>query len=143
MDLRPLGATGYRFRSVALGCWPMAGMSTPGVDDAESLATILACFDLGINFLDTAFAYGMAGESERMIARALAGRRDEMVIATKGGIEWERRSAADRRWRARHAPPAMRGKPAAAGDRSRRALLLARSRSDACRLPNRPAKSAA
>ena len=66
----------------------MAGMSTPGVQDADSLATILACFDLGINFLDTAYAYGMAGESERLIARAVAGRRDKMVIATKGGIEW-------------------------------------------------------
>ncbi len=55
MDLRPLGATGLQVSSVALGCWPMAGMSSPGVDDAESVATILACFDLGINFLDTAY----------------------------------------------------------------------------------------
>ena len=88
MDFRPLGATGLQVSSVALGCWPMAGMSTPGVVDADGLATILACFDLGINFLDTAFAYGLEGESERLIARALAGRRSEMVIATKGGIEW-------------------------------------------------------
>jgi aryl-alcohol dehydrogenase-like predicted oxidoreductase len=88
MDFRPLGATGLQVSSVALGCWPMAGMSSPGVVDSEGLATILACFDLGINFLDTAFAYGAEGESERLIARALAGRRGEMVIATKGGIEW-------------------------------------------------------
>ena len=88
MDLRPLGATGLKVSSVALGCWPIAGMSTPGVVDEDSLATILARFDLGINFLDTAFAYGLEGESERLIARALAGRRSEMVIATKGGIEW-------------------------------------------------------
>jgi aryl-alcohol dehydrogenase-like predicted oxidoreductase len=88
MDLRPLGATGLKVSSVALGCWPMAGMSSPGVVDAESVATIQACFDLGINFLDTAYAYGLEGESERLIARALAGRRGEMVIATKGGLEW-------------------------------------------------------
>jgi aryl-alcohol dehydrogenase-like predicted oxidoreductase len=88
MDLRPLGATGLQVSSVALGCWPMAGMSSPGVVDAESIATIRACFDLGINFLDTAYAYGLEGESERLIARALAGRRNEMVIATKGGLEW-------------------------------------------------------
>src|SRR5580698_9068380 len=88
MDLRPLGATGLQVSSVALGCWPIAGMSSPGVVDADSLATILACFDLGINFLDTAYCYGAEGESERLIACALAGRRGEMVIATKGGIEW-------------------------------------------------------
>ncbi|HTU23827.1 MAG TPA: aldo/keto reductase [Pirellulales bacterium] len=88
MDLRPLGKTGLKVSSVALGCWPIAGMSSSGVTDADSLATVLACFDLGINFLDTAYAYGMEGESERLIARALASRRSEMVIATKGGIEW-------------------------------------------------------
>ena len=88
MDLRPLGKSGLQVSSVALGCWPIAGMTSPGVNDADSLATIRACFDLGINFIDTAYSYGAAGESERLIARALAGRRGEMVIATKGGIEW-------------------------------------------------------
>ncbi len=88
MDHRPLGNTGINVSSVALGCWPIAGMTSAGVNDADSLATIRACFDLGINFLDTAYAYGAGGESERLIAQALAGRRQQMVIATKGGIEW-------------------------------------------------------
>jgi aryl-alcohol dehydrogenase-like predicted oxidoreductase len=100
MDLRPLGNSGLQVSSVALGCWPIAGMTSPDVSDADSLATIEACFDLGINFLDTAYAYGPTGESERLIARALGnrrqemviatmgGRRQQMVIATKGGIEW-------------------------------------------------------
>jgi aryl-alcohol dehydrogenase-like predicted oxidoreductase len=88
MELRPIGTTGIRVSPVALGCWPIAGMTSPDVTDAESLATIHACFDLGINFLDTAYCYGASGESERLIARALVGRRDEMVIATKGGIHW-------------------------------------------------------
>lgn len=63
-------------------------MTTPDVNRADSLATIRACFELGINHLDTAFGYGAEGESERLIAEALGERRDEMVIATKGGIHW-------------------------------------------------------
>jgi aryl-alcohol dehydrogenase-like predicted oxidoreductase len=89
MDYRPLGSTGIQVSAIALGCWPISGMTTLDISDADSLATIRACFDLGINFLDTAYCYGGAGESERLIARAIEGRRDEMVIATKGGIHWQ------------------------------------------------------
>lgn len=63
-------------------------MTSVGVTEADSLATIAACFDLGINFFDTAYCYGRSGESEQLIRRALGRRRDEMVIATKGGIHW-------------------------------------------------------
>jgi aryl-alcohol dehydrogenase-like predicted oxidoreductase len=88
MNLRPLGNTSIQVSAVALGCWPIAGMTSTGVNDRDSLATIEACFELGINHLDTAYAYGASGESERLIAQATAGRRDQMVIATKGGIHW-------------------------------------------------------
>ena len=88
MELRPLGSTGIRVSPIALGCWPIAGMSSADVKDDESLATIEACFDLGINFLDTAYGYGTTGESERLICRALANRREQMVIATKCGLHW-------------------------------------------------------
>jgi aryl-alcohol dehydrogenase-like predicted oxidoreductase len=88
MELRPLGQTDLMVSVVALGCWPIAGMTSPGVNDEDSIATIRACFDLGINHLDTAFNYGRNGESERLIARGIEGRRDEMVIATKGGLCW-------------------------------------------------------
>ena len=88
MQYRPLANTGIRISEVSLGCWPIAGMTSPGVNDEDSLATIRACFELGINHLDTAYCYGGHGESERLIARALGGRRDEMVIATKGGQHW-------------------------------------------------------
>lgn len=87
-ELRPLGTTDIRIAPIALGCWPIAGMTSLGVNDADSLATLEACFELGINFLDTAYCYGANGESERLIARAIAGRRGEVVIATKGGIHW-------------------------------------------------------
>jgi len=89
MELRPLGNTGIQVSAVALGCWPIAGMTSPGTNDPDSLATIRACFELGINHLDTAFCYGHDGQSERLIAQALGDRRDEMVIATKGGLHWE------------------------------------------------------
>ena len=88
MELHPLGNTDLRISEVALGCWPIAGITSPGTNDDDSIATIRACFDLGINHLDTAYCYGHAGESETLIGRALGPRRDEMVIATKGGIHW-------------------------------------------------------
>jgi aryl-alcohol dehydrogenase-like predicted oxidoreductase len=88
MDYRTLGNTGMKVSEVALGCWPIAGLTSPGTNDDDSLATIRACFELGINHLDTAYAYGRTGESERLIAQALGSRRDEMVIATKGGFHY-------------------------------------------------------
>ena len=89
MQYRPLSNTGMKVSEVALGCWPIAGMTTPGVNEADSIATIQACFDLGINHLDTAYMYGRNGESERLIAKALGNRRNEMVIATKGGFHFD------------------------------------------------------
>lgn len=86
---RPLGNSGFEIAPVALGCYPIAGVTTLDANEADSLATIRACFDLGINHLDTAYVYGPEGESETLIRRALEGRRDEMVIATKGGIHFE------------------------------------------------------
>lgn len=89
-DLRQLGCTGIRVAPVALGCWPMAGVTTIGATDEASIATIHAALDAGINHLDTAFVYGPNGESDRLIGRALAGRRRaEVVLATKCGIHYE------------------------------------------------------
>jgi aryl-alcohol dehydrogenase-like predicted oxidoreductase len=64
-------------------------MTSLDVNDADSLATIRASFDCGINFLDTAYCYGPNGESEQLIAQAVADRRDQVVIATKVGIHWD------------------------------------------------------
>jgi aryl-alcohol dehydrogenase-like predicted oxidoreductase len=88
-DLRPLGRTDLLVSPVALGCWPISGMTSLGVTEADSLATLAAALDSGINFLDTAYAYGTAGESERLIGRAIAGRRESIVLATKCGIHWD------------------------------------------------------
>ncbi len=69
----------------------ISGITSIDVNEADSLATLAAAFDSGINFFDTAYCYGFEGESERMIGRALGSRRDEIVIATKGGIHYENR----------------------------------------------------
>lgn len=87
-EYRSLGTTDIRVSPVAFGAWPIAGMTSIDVNDADSLATIAACLDVGINFIDTAYCYGPNGESERLIARAIGSRRDEVVLATKGGIHW-------------------------------------------------------
>ena len=57
--------------------------------NADSLATLRTAFELGINFYDTAYCYGANGESEKLIAEALGSQREQIVIATKGGLHWE------------------------------------------------------
>lgn len=66
----------------------MAGVHATDVNDVDSLATIRASIDLGVNFFDTAYCYGPNGESENLLRQALVGRRDEVIIATKGGIHY-------------------------------------------------------
>jgi aryl-alcohol dehydrogenase-like predicted oxidoreductase len=73
---------------LAMGCWPIAGITSIDVFPEQSEATLAAAFDAGLNFFDTAYCYGYEGESERMIARALGSHRREIVLATKGGIVW-------------------------------------------------------
>lgn len=85
---RTLGRTSLSITPLGMGCWPIAGITSIDVNEANSLATIRAAFDTGINFFDTAYSYGFEGESERMIARVLRQDREKLVIATKGGIHW-------------------------------------------------------
>lgn len=85
---RPLGMTSLRVTPVAMGCWPIAGVTSINVSRENSLATLHAALDHGINFFDTAYCYGYAGESEQMVGEVLAPHRDRVVIATKGGIHW-------------------------------------------------------
>ncbi|HUK71050.1 MAG TPA: aldo/keto reductase [Streptosporangiaceae bacterium] len=77
-----------------LGCMGMSEFYGPG-DEAESIATIHRAIDLGVTLLDTADMYGM-GENERLVGRALASRRDDVVLATKFGIVRDPRAAHDR-----------------------------------------------
>jgi aryl-alcohol dehydrogenase-like predicted oxidoreductase len=87
---RKLGRSGIEVSALGMGCWAIGGPFWAGetpqgwgdVDDEESIRAIHAALDLGVNFFDTANVYG-AGHSERVLGKAIAGRRSQVVIATK------------------------------------------------------------
>lgn len=81
MKRRRLGATGIEVSEVGFGAWGIGRSQWVGADDSVSLSTLKAAFDSGINFFDTALAYG-EGHSERLIARAF-GKSSQVVIASK------------------------------------------------------------
>ena len=83
MKYRTLGRTGLRVSVIGLGTMVHAGHFGP-MKDSESLSAIEAALDLGVNFIDTSDAYG-AGCSETLLGKALKGRRDKIILATKGG----------------------------------------------------------
>ena len=85
MEYRTLGRTGIRISEVGLGTWGMGGDRYGRADDAESRRAILRALELGVNHIDTAPIYGN-GRSEEVIGKAIAGRRREVVLATKVGM---------------------------------------------------------
>ncbi|MCA9042179.1 MAG: aldo/keto reductase [Planctomycetaceae bacterium] len=89
MERSELGKTGIKVTPIAMGCWPIAGVTTLNVTKEEALGTLHAAFESGINFFDTAYVYGYEGESEKYISEALGEVRDQIVLATKGGSHWE------------------------------------------------------
>jgi aryl-alcohol dehydrogenase-like predicted oxidoreductase len=86
---RQLGNSELWVSPVGFGCWPIAGVSSLGVTDEDSIQTIHAAVDAGINFFDTAFSYGYSGEADRLLCTALADRRDEVVLASKVGSHYD------------------------------------------------------
>jgi aryl-alcohol dehydrogenase-like predicted oxidoreductase len=85
MQLRSLGGQGLTVATAGLGCMGMSFGYGPS-DDDESVTTVHRALDLGVTLLDTADVYG-PWTNEKLLAKALAGRRDRVVIATKFGIE--------------------------------------------------------
>src|SRR5690606_31650866 len=83
MPLRELGTTGVRVSPIGLGCMGMSDFYGPA-DDAQSIAVIHRAIEIGVTFLDTADMYGV-GRNEQLVGRAIADRRDRVVLATKFG----------------------------------------------------------
>src|SRR3954452_21937634 len=88
MDSAKLGMTGLNVSPIAFGTWQLGG-EWGGFDEQEAIAAIRQAQKLGVNLFDTAHGYGV-GASERVLGKALRDdiehRRDEVVIATKGGL---------------------------------------------------------
>ena len=83
-----LGKSNIEVSVIGFGAWAIGGRWWGGTDETASIRAILASIDAGINFIDTAQAYGQ-GLSERLIAKAIKGKRDKLVIATKCGLRWD------------------------------------------------------
>ena len=91
MQTRKLGKSELHLTTIGHGTWSIGGPWEFGwgpQDDKESLATIRRALELGINWIDTAPAYGL-GHSEEIVGQAIKGHRDRLVIATKCGLVWD------------------------------------------------------
>ncbi|MCK4283032.1 MAG: aldo/keto reductase [Candidatus Brocadiae bacterium] len=89
MEYAKLGSSDVEVSRVMFGAWAVGGWLWGGTDDEGSVAAIRKGIDLGMTTIDTAPVYGF-GHSERIVGQAIAGRRDEVIIATKCGLRWDR-----------------------------------------------------
>jgi aryl-alcohol dehydrogenase-like predicted oxidoreductase len=90
MELADIPGTSLKISPVAIGTWAIGGWMWGGTDEAESVSTVRAALEHGINIIDTAPVYGF-GRSEEIVGRAIAKARvrSDVHIATKAGLEWE------------------------------------------------------
>jgi methylglyoxal reductase len=89
MSTRRLGRSDLQIHPVVLGAWAIGGSMWGGQDEKRSIDAIAASIDAGVNLIDTAPVYGL-GKSEELVGRAIRGRRDQVLIATKCGLTWDR-----------------------------------------------------
>ena len=88
MKTRKLGNSGIDAGVVAFGAWAIGGWTWGGNEESDSIDAVHAFLDSGGNLVDTAPVYGF-GHSEEVVAKAIKGRRDEVVLATKCGMRWD------------------------------------------------------
>ena len=90
MERAAIAGTSLEVSRVAIGTWAIGGWMWGGTDEAQSIATIRAALDHGINLIDTAPVYGF-GRSEEIVGKAIAegGLRAKVIIATKAGLGWK------------------------------------------------------
>ena len=86
MEYRDLGKSGMKVSTIAFGAWAVGGTMWGGSDDNDAITAIQHSLDLGITTIDTAPAYGN-GASERIVGKAIKGRRDQVQILTKFGLQ--------------------------------------------------------
>lgn len=84
---RQLGKSEVSVSPIIFGAWAIGGWMWGGTDEQESIGALHASIEAGVNTIDTAAIYGM-GASEEIVAKAIAGKRDKVVIATKCGMRW-------------------------------------------------------
>ena len=85
MEYRNLGQSGLSVTEIGFGAWAIGGDAWGPVEDASSIAAMERALELGINFIDTADVYGN-GHSEELVAQVIKGRREQVLVATKGGL---------------------------------------------------------
>jgi aryl-alcohol dehydrogenase-like predicted oxidoreductase len=87
MERLKIAGLPFEASRIALGTWAIGGWMWGGTEEKDAIATIHHALDRGINLIDTAPVYGF-GQSEEIVGRALEGRRDKVLIATKAGLDW-------------------------------------------------------
>jgi methylglyoxal reductase len=90
MRHRALGASGIEASVIGFGAWAAGGWMWGGADEPAAIRAIHTAMDMGVNLIDTAAVYGF-GASEELVGKAIAGRRQHVVIATKCGLVWDGR----------------------------------------------------
>lgn len=88
MEYRALGDTGLTVSAIGFGCWEMGNPGYGSTEDNEVIAAVHRAMELGVTLFDTAPNYGFGG-SEIVLGKALAGRRDDIVLVSKVGITWD------------------------------------------------------
>jgi len=88
MNAKKIGNSGLSAPPAALGTWAIGGWDWGPADERDSIGAIQAALDSGVGLIDTAPIYGK-GVAEKVVGKAIAGRRDSVVLATKAGLRWD------------------------------------------------------